>query len=307
MPEQADLPWQVVTSEALNGAVVVADDVDAISAKAFTDYVEKGGALFLPLKEKVDIGGLNALLVQAGVQVEQLEDAGFAELAWVNLNHRIFHPFKGARFNDFSSIWYDNYHHLSVDSTAVVLAKYDNDAPAIVECVLGNGRILIWTGGIGLNRTNLARTPRFVPLLHETLRYLAGEQQVKNDYLVGEAVRFEGAVMQVAGPEVALKQSEDLKHFSAPGVYQWGEGAQEQTISVNVLDRESDPARVTPAEFEIRLCDAPVLFQKDGEKRAASDLAVQREYGYWAIALLFVLLLVEHFCTSFLGVQGDRT
>ena len=307
VPDNAGLPWRLMSAKDLTGSVVVADDVDGLDAMALRTYVEKGGALFLPLRKDADARGLNAFFAQMGVGVSGIADAGYAELAWVNLDHRIFHPFKGARFNDFSSIRYDNYHTLDVDSSAVVLAKFDDDTPAIVEVLLGDGRILIWAGGMGLDRTNLPRTSRFVPMLHETLRYLAGEQEVEIDYVVGAAVRVSGAVKRIAGADLSDgKNKKDLRHFSGPGVYQWGDDAQVQKIAVNVVDKESDPARVTPAEFEIRLCDAPVLFQKDGEQRSSSDLSVQYEYGHWAIGLLFVLLLVEHFYASWLGARGEK-
>jgi len=92
-------------------------------------------------------------------------------------------------------------------------------------------------------------------------------------------------------------------HPAVPGVYQWEDGR--QIMAVNVVDRESNLAQLTPAEFEIRLCDALVLFQKRGEAGVVSDLSVQHEYGRWALVLLFVLLVVEHVYASLLGARGE--
>ena len=182
---------------------------------------------------------------------------------------------------------YDNAHLVVADSAAVALAKYDDEMPAMVEGRLGAGRILVWAGGMGLDRSNLARTPRFVPLLHETLRYLVGEQKVKTAYQVGDAAP--DAARQIAGP----KASGTPARFHAPGIYEW-DG---QIAAVNVADRESDLTRITPAEFEIRLCDAPTL-NAGGPAVAASHKSTPYDYGRYAIALLFALVLAEHFFAS---------
>jgi len=296
-PEGAD--WRLVWSGELIGSVVIAEDVTSVSE--FADYVEEGGALFLPLRRDADIQSVNALLARANIRVSGVADAGYAALAWVNLEHPIFRPFKGARFNDFSSVRYENYHVISTDSSAAVLAKYDDLMPAIVEGRIGAGRIVVWGGGMGFDRSNLARTPRFVPLLHETLRYLSGDREIETDYQVGDAINTSDAVERVMGPEGSDSVVGDARIFHAPGVYQWGT----QIASVNVAERESDLARITPAEFEIRLCDTPVLFQRDGEQSA--DLSIVYEYGRWVLGFLLILLLLEHFYAAYLSAREVRT
>ena len=297
VPEGTD--WRLTWSGELMGSAVIAEDVTSISE--FADYVEEGGALFLPLRRDADIQSVNALLVRANIRVSGVEDAGYAALAWVDLEHPIFRPFKGARFNDFSSVRYENYHVITADSSAAVLAKYDDLMPAIVEGKIGEGRIVVWAGGMGFDRSNLARTPRFVPLLHETLRYLSGDREIETDYRVGDAISASDAVERIMGPEGSDFALGDARIFHAPGVYQWGA----QTASVNVADRESDLARITPAEFEIRLCDAPVLFQRDGKPSA--DLSIVYEYGRWILGFLLALLLVEHFYAAYLSAREVRT
>ena len=293
VPEGAD--WRLIWPGELMASAVIAEDVTSVSE--FADYVEEGGALFLPLRRDADIQSVNALLSHANIRVSGVEDAGYAALAWVNLEHPIFRPFRGARFNDFSSVRYENYHIIAADSSASVLAKYDDLMPAIVEGKIGEGRIVVWAGGMGFDRSNLARTPRFVPLLHETLRYLSGDREIETDYQVGDAINMSDAVERVMGPEGSDSVVGDARIFHAPGVYQW----ESQIASVNVADRESDLARITPAEFEIRLCDTPVLFQRDGKPSA--DLSIVYEYGRWILGFLLALLLIEHFSAAYLSAD----
>ena len=73
---------------------MIAEDV--VSGSEFADYVEEGGALFLPLRRDADIQSVNALLARANIRVSGVADAGYAALAWVDLEHPIFRPFRGS-------------------------------------------------------------------------------------------------------------------------------------------------------------------------------------------------------------------
>ncbi|MCE2431870.1 MAG: hypothetical protein J4F29_02925, partial [Candidatus Latescibacteria bacterium] len=106
---------------------------------------------------------------------------------------------------------------------------------------------------------------------------------------------------RVMGPEGLDSVVGDARIFHAPGIYQEGT----QIAAVNVADRESDLARITPAEFEIRLCDAPVLFQRDGKQSA--DLSIVYEYGRWILGFLLALLVIEHFYAAYLSAREVRT
>ncbi|MGA1199716.1 MAG: vWA domain-containing protein, partial [Candidatus Latescibacterota bacterium] len=119
IPDGADLPWQIIKATNLvsdlsnNPAVVVAGSVGADAWRELKRYVESGGCLFLPLEKGADASLINQLLQGSGVQVQALDlEQKQVPLAWVDLKHRIFYPFRGAQFNDFSSIRYTGYHRV---------------------------------------------------------------------------------------------------------------------------------------------------------------------------------------------------
>ena len=291
VPDGADLPWQIVRTTNLvsdlsdHPAVVVAGSVGASEWRGLKTYVEAGGHLFLPLEKEADVDLLNQLLQGSGVQVQALAlEQKQVPLSWVDLKHRIFYPFRGAQFNDFSSIRYTGYHRVRVEK-GTVLARFEGDDVMMVEAQIGQGRVLIWAGGLALNRSNLARSPRFVPLIHETLRYLSGEQVDPPSWGVGDVVA--GVVMD------------------KPGVHQMADG---RWVAVNVAVAESDPRQVTPSEFEIRMCEAPVLYRK-GDAEAASvvgsDLVLE-EYGYWFLCMMFGALLLEHGYAAWLELYSKQ-
>jgi hypothetical protein len=281
VPDVSDLPWQMGIAEAMDlvpalndkPKVVVVGNMHSEILTGLRNYVQAGGNLFLPLEKGADAQLLNQLLEGSGIQVEAPKsEKQQVPLAWVDLKHRIFYPFRGAKFNDFSSIRYTGYHQLKVD-TGTVLARFEGDDVIMAEAQLGQGRVLVWAGGLALDRSNLARSPRFVPLIHETLRYLSGEEVDPPLFFVGDIV--------------------GTGQIDKPGVHTTENGRE---VAVNVDGAESDPRQVTPAEFEIRMCEAPVLYRA-GEAEAASVVGgnlIKEEYGYWILMVMFGALLLEH-------------
>jgi len=90
-----------------------------------------------------------------------------------------------------------------------------------------------------------------------------------------------------------------------PGVQEISNGRQ---VAVNVDDAESDPRIVTPAEFEIRMCEAPVLYRNEDGKAASvvgGDLQ-QQEYGYWFLLVMFGALLLEHVYAAWLANHSQQ-
>lgn len=318
VPGGAGLPWAVTVAgarewdEALEAssppAVMVAGDVaDGGSADRLLAYVRGGGKLLLLLRAGAHAEALNRLLGDAGVRVGgtrfgRAQSSIYEPLAWVDLSHRIFHPFRDARFNDFSAVRFYNYHRLTVaPEPAVVLARFENGAPAMAAAPLGKGQVVVWAGGADPAWANLARTPRFVPLLHETLRFLAGKPREPAVLVVGDPSPVAGVTREDGdaappGPDGRL---------GAPGIYRWpaGEG---RLAAVNVDARESDPVRTAPAELEIRLCHAPAPVRGDGGGEQAGDRTVRDEYGHWGIVALFALLLFEHGYAARLGSQSAQ-
>jgi len=291
VPDGADLPWKMIRATQLvsdlreQPAVVVTGNVLVDEWRGLKTYVETGGRLFLPLEKDADVNVINQLLQGCGVQVQALDlEQKQVPVAWVDLEHRIFYPFRGAQFNDFSAIRYTGYHRVTVEK-GTVLARFGGDDVMMVEVQLGQGRVLIWAGGLALNRSNLARSARFVPLVHETLRYLAGEHVVPPSGNVGDVV---------AGVQM-----------DKPGVYQMADG---RWIAVNVAVAESDPRQVTPSEFEIRMCEAPVLY-RGGDTEATSVLGgdlILEEYGYWFLLVMFGVLLLEHGYAAWLELYSKQ-
>ena len=86
----------------------------------------------------VGLSRLGAVRVEDGVAWER-----------VDFGHALFGPFRAPLFNDFTSLRLWRYPRLQVGDGAEVLARLGGEGdPALVEAVLGEGRILVWAGGL---------------------------------------------------------------------------------------------------------------------------------------------------------------
>jgi len=351
VPEQADLPWTLsqVQQTDLAGRlgrddtrpdVLVTGDLAGIDpdfAQTVIEYVRDGGGMFLVLGGTMSPAGLNRSLLPAlgmrdtGFRHKQSDETQFDLISWVDFDHALFFPFRGSRFNDFSHIRFFNYHCLepigSGETPPRVLARFeaadasdaghDSGLPAIVEAELGKGRVILWTFGIDLDWSSLPKSPRFVPMVHETLSYFTGRDTVNRTWLVGERPTSPDPSWLVTFPQesdVSAAGSGDQPILSRAGFLRWRADARadwEQVDAVNPDPREGDPTRITPAEFELRLCAAPVPGHDDsvgGNEIVAGreNVVRRREYGWYIIPLLLAMLMVESVYASYLSRRPAR-
>ena len=76
----------------------------------------------------------------------------------------MFLAFNGTQFNDFSVLRFFNHLKLDVDPTepaVTVLARFEDDWPAMVEARIGDGKLIVWPFAVQLSWTNLPKTARF--------------------------------------------------------------------------------------------------------------------------------------------------
>jgi len=254
-------------------------------------------------------------------------DTRFALISWADFDHPIFLPLRSPQFNDFSNVRFYNYQRLSLpaasadpkgEETPRVLARFEPDAdgrqaPAIVEASVGDGRVVIWAFGADLEWSNLPRSVRFIPMLYETLSYLGGGGDDHRAWLVGEALRppkrvsaardFQIVKLPGEANEVDLKAAGPARDLQVrrSGFVEWRAARDKgDTLieAVNVRAAESNPERISPEEFQLKLCapqleasqTAPLDFERGV---VVSGFAIRREYWRLLIGLLFAFVFLE--------------
>ena len=82
------------------------------------------------------------------------------------------------------------YRYRELDGVAgdAIIARYDDGAVALAERRVGHGRVLVLTTTLDPYWNTLPLQPGYVPLLHETLKYLGAYVPAPNAFAIGDTV-----------------------------------------------------------------------------------------------------------------------
>jgi hypothetical protein len=345
LPNDADLPWstqksapgdladQLANPGTRPEVVIVASFAQWTSegAAALLEFVRAGGQALVTINSEAESSSLNALVLNelgvtaTGARFQDPRETRFDLLAWVDFDHPLFVPFSGSRFNDFSSLRF--YNHWLVDvpegrDELQVLARFDDDSPALIECAVEDGRVILWPYPVKLEWTNLPKSARFIPFLHETLAYLTNLSSAAAVWQVGDRIPESFLVMTSEGVstietpdssgvvevDAASAAATDVLAMRHAGFFRTRTAADSQwrqVYPVNVSASEGDPEVIESAEFELKLATAPILELKDAEpdilgKETPDGFVVEKEYGLLLLAAVFAFLLLESWYMSWL-------
>lgn len=312
--------------------VIVACDLTGMpeaTGNALQGYIQRGGTLLLMMGPAMQPEPATAaFLAHLGIADEgprrpALNESRFDLISWVDLTHPVFVQFQGARFNDFSQIHLLNSHVLRIldpSSREVrVLARSEEDEkeaarPLMIETASGSGKAIVWAFGADLEWSNFAKSVKFVPILHETVSYLAGGETARPDWQVGEryagfpkaATESERFLVEWPGRQAVEVAAADLaaraqSPLDRSGLLKWkpvGSQAWSQIDAVNIDPAEADPARIGPEEFKLKLAAAlPVevaAVHADLDRLGIpAGFTLQREFWRPLLALMLILSLIE--------------
>ena len=351
LPQEEDSPWttESVSQEELPGALEDAgrlpdlvigcglNGVDEMAAAAILRYAESGGQVLLTLNASMTDQELNDYLFprlglkSAGTRYEEILEYRFGLWSWVDLDHPVFYPFRGSRLNDFSDLRFHNFHRLEIASGESpgegispirILARFEEgdsaaEFPAMIEIRMGKGRIIVWAFSLNLDWSNIAKSTKFVPLVHETVTYLCGGAEEQRSWQVGQRIPGLPAPLNQEGSWIVQTPEEEDDQMttaeqavdgvlSRAGFLQWESEGPEQAVhgafAVNVEASEADPSRIATDEFVLKLASNPGALGDEESGTAVwgtrIESEVRKEFGGTALAFLFVFLLVESWYSS---------
>jgi hypothetical protein len=252
-------------------ANVPADSLGDISK--LESFVKSGGGLWILPGDRTDAQQYNkalSLLMPALLEeVVTADTAGHTEhISAEGLTHAVFHPLDGQWLLRFGDASFRCWWRLRPERGAHVLARFTGGGPAIVEGALGRGRVILMAGPLDRDWSDLCIQPVFVPLVHQTVHYLARilAQGQPLDLKVGDTYRMplqqRADALYVRTPsglwhEEKLLQGEGdspqlvFADTHTPGVYvvatEPDMSAATAMFSVNVDPRESDLRRLDRA------------------------------------------------------------
>ena len=164
--------------------------LDAGALAALAEFVEAGGGLVMAMGprrvSRAWVAAAPFLPAAPGGFVDREPAGRVGDLAG---RHPVFEPFGEAGSGALSALAFFRYRDLGAPAAdSVVLARFDDGKPALVEARRGAGRILLFASALDAGWTNLPRSPAFVPFLHRLVEVAAGHERFPAAYRVGESV-----------------------------------------------------------------------------------------------------------------------
>lgn len=330
-----DEPLRVADVAGVRFAVVTsAVDTDAVAA--LRRWVQGGGTLLAVLtnpqpapsgdrppstgSRPADYAWIGDVLGVEGWSAPEAVVVDYAMLGRIDLSHPLFAPFADARFGDFTKIRF--WRHRRVDAArltgARVLAHFDDGDPAIVECPLGRGAVVLLAAGWQPDDSQLAVSSKFVPLIAGLIDRALGAHSSQRQFCVGDVVPLNRlvdrprSVRRPDGKEIAVAdQSERFADTALPGVYMVTGAATEFRFAVNLDPPESQTAPMPPDDLErvgVRLAATATArkVEADAARRrqmAAAELEARQKIWRWLAVAAVLTLFAETWLAGRLTIR----
>ncbi|MEY4635136.1 MAG: hypothetical protein RJA55_934, partial [Acidobacteriota bacterium] len=139
-----------------------------------------------------------------------------AKLSGIDFGHAVFEPFRAPRSGDFSTARFYSYRGVKAAKDATVLARFDTGEPALIEKVIGRGRVVMFASTIDLSWNDLALKPVFLPFVHQLGRHLSGFREQPASLTVGEVLDITAAEIAAGATSTAAANSEAGRTVLAP-------------------------------------------------------------------------------------------
>jgi hypothetical protein len=272
---------------------------------ALQDYVTGGGSLLLAPGDQVQAGNFNRQLGEIS-PATLLGRAGLAAndyllIANVADRHPILRPLEVDWSARFRESW-----TAKPQESAEVLLSFDNGSPALIERQTGEGKSLLFASSLDLEWNNLPLQSMYLPLVHESLKYLASTPEKKASYLVGDIVPVselgrDAELLSPAGKALTLQEGQESVSLDEPGVYrQSGEGGT-LLYAVNHAAEESDFSSVAPAVIFDQILNPETTPSQSAAVRnqlLKMELEKPQRLWWWVLLAVVALLIAETFIAN---------
>jgi hypothetical protein len=277
---------------------------------AIAAYLEKGGSLLIAPASRVAAPTFNRLfhgLTPAALDQKRIATNGdFQSIGRINQRHPIIKAMGLDESGDFGAARFHGHWSTKPTEGADVILRFDNGEAALLEKKVGKGHVLLFTSSLDMQWNNLPRQGMYVPLVHETLRYLAVHDEKRPSYTIGEPVRLllpVGNAVRVTGPNGAetiltSTRGDDVFYQATdrPGFYDVRGRQEQDVLAVNVSPAESDLLFVDPDQIGAVLVNearrAP-LRQHAGEASIAVHAEKSQRLWWWILLVVLFLGLGE--------------
>jgi len=324
---------ELVSASRARETVIVLADVERLSEEELAglkSFLSDGGGLLVYPGPRTDAAAWGRSFLPKFLP-GQLADLRVSEepfrIATLEASHPLFDLFRDGE-GGLRDIRFTRALHFRPLPGTAVLATFSNGDPALVESSLLPGRVLFFTSGLDPAWSDLPLTGSFLPLLHESVRYLSKTAAQTAEQLdVGEGATVwmatvpDGGAVTLRAPDgttraIAPEPGPGGYGFEVPQADEPGfwilESASHDTLAALaacISPRESDPDRADPQELERRFGGerGAVLEGGAGLSREVREARVGREIGRWFLWAAALLLMAEMaIAARFRGAAPDE-
>ena len=316
-------PTAPPTADALAAAslFVLAEAFPAPALEPVAAAVRAGKSLLFVPKTAADVGTLAFLPELAPVTASEATFGSYGLLGEIDFRHPLFVPFADPRFSDFTKIHFWKARRLVTDAVpdARVLARFDDETPALLEVPIGRGRVFLLASGWHPADSQLALSSKFVPWLYSLLDLSGVRPAPPPAHAVGDPVPLaldaasaasavvltpDGRSVPVAPGETAFAQT------ALPGFYRLQSAAGTNRFAINLDPAESRTAPLPLDELE-RLQVPLARTQPDRTadpllqaRLQSAELEGRQKLWRWLILATLIVLVVETWLAGRLARQA---
>lgn len=214
---------------------LVASAPDAAAIDRLRTRLEAGAVVLVLARDASLVNIAGELAGEPGWRIAADPVPANALLADLDFSHPLFAPFADPRFSDFTRVrfWQAPAIELPPQSQAAVVARFDSGSPAVIECTVGRGRMVVWAGDWTPAASQWVLSSKFVPWMHALAQRAVGGPPAPTMADVGDAGR--------------MGLARDAPQARRPGVFEHPQGGTRQWFALNVPASESR-TRILPLD-----------------------------------------------------------
>ncbi len=233
----------------------------------------------------------------------------------IDFQHPLFSLFADPHYSDFTHVqfWQPQSLKLPAKTVAVVVAKFDDGSPAVLEAPVGEGRVIIWGGDWATASSSWVLSTKFVPWLQSLFERAAGGAIRPVIAEVGDTGRLLGSERAqwraLDAPGVFVETTP-----TQPGVYEVRQGDATRWVALEVpaAATKVDPMNMDDWEkmgvplHAQPLTAATPLTLPVGENQTAAALEARQKLWRWTLLAVILLLALESIYSLALSRRNDH-
>jgi hypothetical protein len=239
---------------------IVNDPLGTPATEELRKRIEAGAFALVLVRDESMIATAAALAGETGWSAAPPDGRRRADamLGEIDFRHPLFAPFADPRFSDFTRarFWRPVRMTLPETSAAQIAARFDDGSPAVIECEIGSGRLVVWAGDWTPAASQWVLSSKFVPWLQALVERTAGGPPLPSAAEVGEAGKlaqtsaavWRPAIQPPGAPSASSPGAASESVPDRPGIYQLTENGRTRSVALLVPSGES---RLDPLPLDV--------------------------------------------------------